>query len=198
VTSDIQTQIDAKYDSSDLASQSEAETGTDNTKLMTPLRVAQAARPVLGTAVASTSGTAIDFTGVPSWAKRVTVIFSGVSTNGTSLKIVQIGSGSFTTSGYSSAGGSIAASSAGGATATAGFLAGVFTLAADAFSGSMTVTKVSGNGWVASFSGGSAGGNFGSVSGGAVTIGGDLDRVRITTVNGTDSFDAGTINVMWE
>ena len=57
---------------------------------------------VSGTAVASTSGTAIDFTGIPSWVRRVTVMFSGVSTNGTSNVQVQIGSGSFVTSGYSS------------------------------------------------------------------------------------------------
>ena len=37
-----------------------------------------------GTAVASTSGTSIDFTGIPSWVKRITVMFNGVSTNGTS------------------------------------------------------------------------------------------------------------------
>ena len=42
VTSAIQTQLDAKYDSGDIASQAEAEAGTDNTKVMTPLRTAQA------------------------------------------------------------------------------------------------------------------------------------------------------------
>jgi hypothetical protein len=34
--------------------------------------------------------------------------------------------------------------------------------------------------------------------GGTVTLGGTLDRVRITTVNGTDTFDAGTINILYE
>ena len=53
-----------------------------------------------GTAQASTSGTAIDFTGIPSWAKRITVMFNGVSTNGTSNPQIQLGSGSPTTSGY--------------------------------------------------------------------------------------------------
>ena len=49
---------------------------------------------VSGTAVASTSGTSIDFTGIPSWVKRITVMFNGVSTSGTSFKQIQIGSGS--------------------------------------------------------------------------------------------------------
>ena len=198
VTSAIQTQLDGKYDSGDLALQAEAEAGTDNTKLMTPLRVAQAARPVLGTSVASTSGTSIDFTGIPAWARRITVMFGGVSTNGTSLKQVQLGSGSFTTSGYSGGGGAISSGSAGGSSSTTGLLVGVFTLASDAFSGNMIITNLTGNSWAASFSGGSATGNLGSVSGGSVTIGGVLDRIRITTVNGTDTFDAGTINIMWE
>ena len=58
---------------------------------------------VSGTAVASTSGTSIDFTGIPSWVKRITVMLNGVSTSGTSIVQVQIGSGSPTTSGYTDA-----------------------------------------------------------------------------------------------
>jgi len=46
---------------------------------------------VSGTAVASTSGTSIDFTSIPSWVKRVTVMFAGVSTNGTGSYLIQIG-----------------------------------------------------------------------------------------------------------
>jgi hypothetical protein len=44
-----------------------------------------------GTAVASTSGTSIDFTSIPLWVKRITVMFAGVSTNGTSPFLVQLG-----------------------------------------------------------------------------------------------------------
>ena len=53
-----------------------------------------------GTAVASTSGTSITFSSIPSWAKRVTVMFNGVSTSGSSNIQVQLGAGSTTTSGY--------------------------------------------------------------------------------------------------
>jgi hypothetical protein len=44
----------------------------------------------LGTSVASTSGTSIDFTGLPSWVKRVIVMFSGVSGSGTSHLLIQL------------------------------------------------------------------------------------------------------------
>ena len=44
-----------------------------------------------GTAVASTSGTSVDFTSIPSWVKRITVMFNGVSTSGTSNPLVQLG-----------------------------------------------------------------------------------------------------------
>lgn len=151
----------------------------------------------LGTAQNSTSGTSIDFTGIPSWARRVTVMFSGVSTNGTSNYQVQIGAGSFTTSGYTS-GSSYA--SAGGITSTstsAGFaLLGGATTAAGVFSGSLVLTVVAGNTWSCSFNGFYTGGTF--WGGGSLALSGTLDRVRITTVNGTDTFDAGTINIMWE
>jgi hypothetical protein len=151
-----------------------------------------------GTEQATTSGTAIDFTGIPAGVRRITIAFNGVSSNGTSGRIVQIGSGSFVTSGYVSSGGSIAAGSAGGASITSAFLAGNTTLAADAVNGMMTLLNISGNNWVASFGGGSSGGNLGMVSGGFLSLGGALDRVRITNGNGTDTFDAGAVNLLWE
>ena len=181
----------------DLASQAEAEAGTDNTKVMTPLRVAQAARPVLGTSVVSTSGTSFDFTGIPSWAKRVTVMIAGVSA-GTASKIVQIGAGSITTTGYSGGGGALATAASGSTSSTVGFLFGLSTLAADVLSGIMTLQNITGNTWVASFAGGSPTGNQALMAGGFIALGGTLDRLRITTTNGTDTFDAGTINIMWE
>jgi len=74
-----------------------------------------------GTAVASTSGTSIDFTSLPSWVKRITVMFNGVSTNSSSDVICQIGSGSFTTTGYSACGSILSISSMASSTYTTGF-----------------------------------------------------------------------------
>ena len=196
VTSAIQTQLDAKYDSGDLASQAQAEAGTDNTKVMTPLRVAQAARPVLGTSVASTSGTSIDFTGIPSWAKRVTVMFSGVSTSGTSGKIIQIGSTTFDTSGYLGSESNVA-TAVGSANVTNGF--GVRSVAAaDVIHGSVTLFNITGNTWTASGVLALSNAATTLLVSGSRALAGVLDRVRVTTAGGTDTFDAGTINIMWE
>ena len=153
------------------------------------------------TAVASTSGTSIDFTSIPSWVKRITVMFNGVSTNGTSRKLIQLGSTTFTTTGYIS-------TSAFFDTAT-GFSVIQFTTgfgiqstqAVDALYGSFTISLLnsSTNTWALS---GNAAGTSASVamivSGGGVSLSGVLDRVRITTVNGTDTFDAGSINILYE
>jgi hypothetical protein len=154
---------------------------------------------VSGTAVASTSGTAIDFTGIPSWVKRVTVMFNEVSGSGTSPKLVQLGAGSIATSGYASTAlqhNANAGSSAGSGSSTAGLI--VYSpQAADLLSGLMTIVLVSSNTWVASVTYKLSTALVG-YGGGSVTLSGTLDRVRITTVNGTDTFDAGSINILYE
>jgi len=154
---------------------------------------------VAGTAVASTSGTSIDFTSIPSWVKRVTVMFSGVSTNGTSQPLVQVGNGSVVTSGYTSAFGDINGSnSCNFASATTGinFNGRYAGGAASAVYGMLILTLVGSNTWVAL---GNTTSNSYSYSGsGQIALSGALDRVRITTVNGTDTFDAGSINILYE
>ena len=149
-----------------------------------------------GTSQSSTSGTSIDFTSIPSWVKRVTVMFNGVSTNGTSNLLAQIGAGSVTTSGYTSAAVQMAASNA-PASSTAGYLLTGALAAALAYSGHLVITKLTGNTWIASSALAGAASNNNS-STGAIALGGTLDRVRITTVNGTDTFDAGSINILYE
>lgn len=154
-----------------------------------------------GTAVASTSGTSIDFTGIPSWVKRITVMFNGVSVSGTSISQVQLGdSGGVETTGYV------------GGYATNGVSGGILSgipltyagmSAVSAISGSLTISLLdaSTNTWVCA---GTQGRFAGGVAQEATTFGGgkslsaSLDRVRITTVNGTDTFDAGSINILYE
>jgi len=153
---------------------------------------------VSGTAQASTSGTSIDFTSIPSWVKRITVILNGVSTNGTSQMQVQIGSGSVNTSGYVSSFSFVGASpSFSSALITSGFGAW-HGLATNASSGSMTLYLIGSNTWISSSSGGFTDQAGTWLGGGNVTLSGALDRVRITTVNGTDTFDAGSINILYE
>jgi hypothetical protein len=156
-------------------------------------------RMVLETAKATTSGTAIDFTGIPSWVKRVTVMLDAVSTNGTSIVQVQLGSGTVNTSGYVGAGGSYNQANATGATAnTSGFLIGNFALAANTICGALTICRAGANLWVCSGTFALASSTNILHSAGAKALSGDLDRVRITTVNGTDTFDAGSINILYE
>jgi len=147
-----------------------------------------------GTAVASTSGTSIDFTGIPSWVKRITVMFNGISTNGSSNYLIQIGSGSFTTSGYTS----YANLNTNTTSSTAGFIQTFNNNAAQTHIGYDVLTLLTGNTWVSNGQNGRASDSSMSSSSGSVALGGTLDRVRITTVNGTDTFDAGTINILYE
>ena len=151
---------------------------------------------ISGTAVTA-SGTSVDFTGIPSWVKRITVMFNGVSTSGTSIMLVQLGtSGGVVTSGYvggSSGGNTGVASSA----ITTGHGTANAMVAASTYFGHAIFTNISGNTWVGSSAINQSAGQFG-VGGSGITLGGTLDRVRITTVNGTDAFDAGTINLLWE
>jgi hypothetical protein len=157
---------------------------------------------VSGTAVASTSGTSIDFTGIPSWVKRVTVMFSGVSTNGTSLPQIQLGdSGGVETTGYTAGSSVVAPSSIATTNYTTGFVIRTDALAAIVMDGFITVNLISSstNTWA-------AGGTiyaptpsaYLALVAGRKSLSATLDRVRITTVNGTDTFDAGSINILYE
>lgn len=153
-----------------------------------------------GTAVASTSGTSIDFTSLPSWVKRITVMFSGVSTNNTSNLLIQIGSGSITTTGYDSGAYS---SNSSNVSSTAGFILTGDVVAGDTHSGSavLNLLNASTNLWV-SFSvlgQSTSPGVQGAIStgGGNKALSGALDRIRITSVT-PDTFDAGLINILYE
>lgn len=155
------------------------------------------------TAQNSTSGTSIDFTSIPSGVKRITVMMNGVSTNGASLIQVQVGSGSFSTTNYVS-GSSLSGGGVGqaGYSSTTGLLfdSGAPTAAGVRY-GAMSLFNISGNTWIANFTITlNLSGFYYMMGGGGVspTLGGALDRVRITTVNGTDTFDAGSINIFYE
>jgi hypothetical protein len=151
-----------------------------------------------GTAIASTSGTSIDFTGIPSWVKRITINFQGVSLSGTANLRVQLGtSGGVVTSGYLGGSSTIAATVS-SANATAGFEVFDGGSAASVRHGTMTITNLTSNTWVAVGVFGQSDQARTNVYGGSTALAGTADRVRITTSNGTDTFDAGTINLLWE
>jgi hypothetical protein len=154
-----------------------------------------------GTAVATTSGTSIDFTGIPSWVKRISLLINGVSSTGTSTYQVQLGTGvgpTFTTSGYSGGSAAVNMLSNGAAeTNTTGFRIVSNISAADVYFGIIQLALVTGNTWLESGNLNIVSGRL-SVSSGSNALGSALTAIRLTTVNGTDTFDAGSVNIMWE
>ena len=161
------------------------------------------AKIVRTTSVNTTSGTSIDFTGLPAWVKRITVMLNGVSTNGTSPIQIQLGtSGGFVTSGYSSQAGFIQSTGvASGMTAlTTGLYVMTFSAATDTVSSVFNINNITGNVWTY-FGNGNRTGAFPLaffVGAAPQSLSGVLTQVRLTTVNGTDTFDAGSINIFYE
>jgi hypothetical protein len=140
------------------------------------------------------SGTSVDFTGIPSWAKRITVMLNGVSTNGTADVRVQLGSGSIDPSGYI---GSYTSQGTGnvvsGVILSSGFVVGGG--GAVVFYGGIIITNFSGNTWVAFGNTGRTDLGATFTVGGSKTLSGTLDSLRVTSAN---TFDAGTINISYE
>jgi hypothetical protein len=170
--------------------------GTTDTQTLTNKTI-QGGAITSGTSQASTSGTSIDFTGIPSWVKRITVVFSGVSTTGTSNPILQTGSGSVITTGYSGTSMRGAAAGTSYVANSTGFNLANNPTATSGITGHLVLNLLTGNTYVCA---GVliAGTNEGQIVTGAIALSGVLDRVRITTVGGTDTFDAGSINILYE
>jgi hypothetical protein len=231
-----------------IASQAQAQAGTDNTTVMTPLRTNQAiaslgipapasqaqgdmlyatapgvwARLPKGTAgqlVAmnagatapqwsdaltssasvntSTGATLYDVTGIPSWARRVTIIAQGISFNGSETCFKVGSSGGVVSTGYS---GVKILMGGGGSGATAGTLStSIGTQTSAALSGSVVFTRMgTGNVWAFNAGLGFTSSNFGVLTVGAIDVGATLDRIRLTSVGGSATGNAGTMIVNWE
>lgn len=146
-----------------------------------------------GTAVSTTSGTSIAFVGLPDWIKRITIMLNGVSTSGTSQVIAQLGTGAgptYVTTGY--------VSGSNATTATNGLIIHGAGSAVDIRLGSCVLSNFGGNIWNSAASGGFGNGAGTENAGGYVSLGATLTAIRITTINGTDTFDAGSINILYE
>jgi hypothetical protein len=154
---------------------------------------------VAGTAVASTSGTSIDFTSIPSWVKRITLMFTDVSTTGTSNVQIQLGTGgSPTTTGYASSS-SLISGTISNTSNTTGLLTDNASSATANRIGLVTICNITGNTWVST-----SNMQFPNLSqqcsfaGGYIALSGTLDMLRITTITGVQTFDAGSINILYE
>lgn len=156
-----------------------------------------------GSATATTSGTSVPFPAIPPWVKRITAQFAGVSTNGTSNILLRVGSGSTSSSGYL---GSTSTVANGNVTAANLFTTGIsFThdtgvSATSIFHGSIVLSLLdsSTNAWVVSGILGRSETAATHQQGYSLTLAGALDRVVLTTANGTDAFDAGKMNIILE
>jgi hypothetical protein len=156
-----------------------------------------------GTATASTSGTAINFTGLPSWVKTIQFLFNGVSSSGSSQYLVQLGYGgtpTYQTTGYT--GESYTGGSGGTYAGTQGICVAANMLSSSSWSGGITISLLdaSTNTWAAYGATGdstSAAGSGATIIGFSVPLSGTLTAVRLTTVNGTDTFDAGKVNIIY-
>ena len=151
-----------------------------------------------GSSVYAASGTSLDITGIPSWAHRVTITFKDVSTNGTSIPLIQLITSSAITTGYTSSG-SILATGVASSTSTSGFLTagGSSDTASVSRSGQIVITY-QGVFQYAATSILSCNLAEMRLGGGSILLSALITGVRITTVNGTDSFDAGSISILYE
>ena len=170
---------------------------TGSSAVVTPAMLSQPLTRMI--AQNTTSGTFVDFTGIPNWVRRITVMINGFSTNGSDRAIIQLGTSSgVTTSGYTSYSGYIEAAGQNATQHTNG-LAWWHAGSNDVGILNMEILNINGNVWVASHSGGFTNGAqlFSIMGGGSVTLAGTLDRLRVTTTGGSNTLDAGTVNVMY-
>jgi hypothetical protein len=176
----------------ELATTAEVQTGTDTVRAVTPAGL-QNGKLVLGTAQATTSGTEKDFT-IPAWAKRVTITLVGVSTNGTSALLVQLGDADgIENTGYSSS----ASAGTTDASSNAGFLLTTSFVAAGTAHGGAVLWTHEAGGLTWAQNGNVAHNGSSVTSAGSKTLTGALTTVRVTSVT-PNTFDAGSVNVIWE
>lgn len=161
---------------------------------------AWAKQTVIDTEQATTSGTAFSFTGVPAWARRVTIFFDGVSLTGTDDILVQIGdSGGLETTGYLGA----SSNSPNGANPIVNNFTNGFGIKgggnAVVLHGELTLSlmRPAANTWVAKGGLGRSDAASTIITAGSKSLSAALDRLTITRT-GSDTFDAGIVNISYE
>lgn len=181
----------------ELATDAEAQAGTDTSRAVTAANL-KAAQIQLGTAVTLTTQTAVDFTGIPSWVKRVNVHFDAASLNGSSGFLVRLGdAGGFETTGYVAASVLTTIAATELDNSTSGFPVRSAN-APNAIYGTMVIERSgTSNRWIATHTG-HVNGTSGVYGSGAKTLSAELTQIRVTTINGTDRMDGGVLGISWE
>lgn len=161
--------------------------------------VSQRLQYTLSAAQSTTSGTAFDFTSIPTWAKRITVMLSGVSTGGASPVVILLGtSTSFETTGYQGSACYIIGSAATGSSLGSSGINTVYASSANFRFGQVVITKLTGNTFAFSGLISLSGSDSTLMLSGSKALSDVLTRLRVTTASGVDAFDAGQISILIE
>lgn len=154
--------------------------------------------PMISGTMQTASGASVDFTGIPSWVKRITVQLNGVSfAAATNDGTIRIGSGSLTSTGYDSNRVNITTTPTVVSNAvTDGFTSLLTAAAASSVQGVYVITNMGGNTWICTGQHRRAGDSTQVIAQGAVTLAGTLDRLSVVAT--TSTFDAGSINILYE
>jgi hypothetical protein len=147
--------------------------------------------------VATATGTAVDFTGIPSWVKRITIMLAGVTVGG-GITRLQLGTAgpTYVSSGYV---GSYSCLAQGSSTQNATNFSSAFLLADSTLSGTsglVTLAKVDGNTWSESSTLGASAART-AFGGGYITLSDPLVALRLSSTTGA-SFSAGSVNIIYE
>lgn len=151
---------------------------------------------------ATTSGTSKDITGIPTWAKEVTIQLNNVSIDASTQLIIQIGdSGGIETTGYESTVIELLpAIAVDGNRSTTYFNAAYTIPATTGIHGNarLTLVDASTNTWnyTGQFCRGDASNSY--IVQGTKSLTAAMDRVRLTTSSGTANFDSGKFLLQWK
>lgn len=147
------------------------------------------------------SGSSVDFTGIPSWVKRITMVMTDVSFAAAGVARIRLGtSGGLVSTGY---GGIIFAINtsptitATGLNVTPEGVGGIVsTGAATTINAQFIIVNVTGNTWQCNGGAARTGDTSGNFGNGFIALAGTLDRVSLVAT--TSTFDGGTINILYE
>ena len=139
--------------------------------------------------------TSVTFTGIPSWTKRITVLFTNITFSVNAIPQLQLGSGSLTTTGYVNSNAALNGTTSATGSSVSGH--GIVYTPVAGITGRVTFENLSGNTWVGAGIGQYTIGAM-CVSDSYITLSGALDRIAFGTVAGTATFSAGSINILYE
>jgi hypothetical protein len=156
---------------------------------------------IQSSALTTLSGTSTDVTGIPAGVKEITIGISGMSTNGTSAIIIQLGdSGGVETTGYLGTGTTADGATVGSANSTSGFMISRNPAASRTQGGTVTLLLIdpATNLWACSSQIGDSSAAFMCWAAGTKALSAVIDRIRFTTAGGTETLDAGSFTVNWK